>query len=94
MYLIFYIQGIVDIGWEHIQEVIVNHPKTQQKCVFLIDTRISSSLSSPFIFEVMTMEQDTRSWFIGDNVVSDGNIYVCTPIDPLFFVLPAIMKVK
>jgi len=29
---------------------------------------------------------------VDDSVVSDGNIYTCTPMDSLFFILPALMK--
>ncbi|OXA60620.1 ribonuclease H2 subunit B isoform X1 [Folsomia candida] len=88
-------KGVLDIGWENISQVTLSHPKSEKMCTYFVDTRTPSSEelnSAPFIFEVMTMEQDTRSWFIDDQVISDGNIYVCTPMDPLFMVLPALLK--
>ena len=29
-----------------------------------------------------------RSWFVGDAVLEDGSMYLCTPVDPLFLALP------
>jgi len=45
-------------------------------------------VDKPFLFEVLSMDEDTRSFFIGENVVSDGTVYTATVVDPLFFVLP------
>lgn len=65
VYLSVILAGIVDIGWENIEQVMLNHPGTGQKSAFLIDARVSLSedvlsSSAPFIFEVLTMEQETR----------------------------------
>ena len=32
------------------------------------------------------------SWFVGNYVVSDGQLYVMTQVDPLFFLLPKLLK--
>ena len=36
----------------------------------------------------------SRSWFVNDSVVSKGMLSICTQIDPLFLILPFLMKVK
>ncbi len=38
--------------------------------------------------EVNWYKERYRSWFIGDSVLEDGSIYLCTPVDPLFLALP------
>lgn len=41
------------------------------------------------ILEVQTVAPPgARSWFIGEEVVSDGRLLVMTPIDPLFLLIP------
>lgn len=35
-----------------------------------------------------------RSWFIEDTVKSEGKMYLSTPIDPIFLVLPYLRKVS
>lgn len=37
-------------------------------------------------------EQKYRSWFINNTVQKDGSIYFITPLDPLFLVLPYLVK--
>ncbi|XP_026482668.1 ribonuclease H2 subunit B-like isoform X2 [Ctenocephalides felis] len=36
----------------------------------------------------MSFSESKRSWFINDTVASNGNLYLSTPIDPLFLILP------
>lgn len=43
--------------------------------------------------EVLTFDENKRSWFIDDNVKSDGKMHLSTPIDPIFLVLPYLRKV-
>ena len=38
--------------------------------------------------EVNWYKERYRSWFIGDSVLEDGSMYLCTPVDPLFLALP------
>lgn len=38
-------------------------------------------------------DENKRSWFIDDNVKSDGKLHLSTPIDPIFLVLPYLRKV-
>lgn len=34
--------------------------------------------------------KDRASWFVGEHVHSDGRLYLATPMDPLFLLLPAL----
>lgn len=43
--------------------------------------------------EVLAFDENRRSWFIDDNVKSDGKMHLSTPIDPIFLVLPYLRKV-
>lgn len=36
------------------------------------------------IYEVVTFNEPYRSWFLNDNVKSDGSVMMVTPINPLF----------
>ena len=38
--------------------------------------------------EVNWYKERYRSWFIGDSVLEDGSMYLCTLVDPLFLALP------
>lgn len=44
--------------------------------------------------EVLTFDENKRSWFIDDNVKSDGKLHLSTPIDPIFLILPYLRKVN
>ncbi|XP_031825548.1 ribonuclease H2 subunit B isoform X2 [Nomia melanderi] len=44
--------------------------------------------------EVLTFDENKRSWFIDDNVKSDGKMHLSTPIDPIFLVLPYLRKTQ
>ena len=38
--------------------------------------------------EVNWYKERYRSWFVGDCVLEDGSMYLCTPVDPLLLALP------
>lgn len=45
------------------------------------------------IQEVLSFDENKRSWFIDENVKSDGKMHLSTPIDPMFLILPYLRKV-
>ena len=67
--------------------VKLRHPATNQSAMFVFSPGDST------IQEVMTFDENKRSWFIDDNVRSDGKMHLSTPIDPLFLILPYLRKV-
>lgn len=66
--------------------VKLRHPSSNQPAMFVFgpgDTTIQ---------EVMTFDENKRSWFIDEHVKSDGKMHLSTPIDPIFLVLPYLRK--
>ena len=66
---------------ENLQVTILPHPRTQKQCPFVI--------KNSQIFEILEIS-NTSSFFIGDEVVSDGNALLASRIHPLFLALPLI----
>lgn len=64
----------------------IPHPRTGNKQQFLL------THSGEKIFEVLKFTEEPRSWFIEDSVQKDGSLFVITPVDPLFLVLPYLTK--
>ncbi|XP_041857999.1 ribonuclease H2 subunit B isoform X2 [Melanotaenia boesemani] len=44
------------------------------------------------LFEVKAFEEDFHSWFIGQTVQRDGRLLFVTPMDPLYLILPYLIK--
>ena len=66
----------------------LKHPKTGDGAFFLYNK------STKRLFEMLSFEEEHRSWFIGSKVVSDGRIMLVTPVNPLFLLLPYIIKAE
>ena len=64
----------------------LRHPATNQAAMFVF------SPGNFTVQEVLTFDENKRSWFIDDNVKSDGKMHLSTPIDPIFLVLPYLRK--
>ncbi|KAJ3123660.1 hypothetical protein HK098_001775 [Nowakowskiella sp. JEL0407] len=62
------------------------HPRTEELVFFGIE---------PFerkfrLLEVQKLSLPPRSWFVGNTVVKDGSVYLFTPYDLLFLILPVV----
>lgn len=44
------------------------------------------------LFEVKAFEEDFHSWFVGETVQRDGRLLFVTPMDPLYLILPYLIK--
>lgn len=66
----------------------LRHPATNQPAMFVF------SPGNVTVQEVLTFDENKRSWFIDDNVKSDGKLHLSTPIDPIFLILPYLRKVN
>jgi hypothetical protein len=44
------------------------------------------------LFQVQQVSPSCSSWMIGSNISSDGSLYVLTPFDPIFLVIPLLEK--
>ncbi|KAG6831699.1 hypothetical protein H0H92_008342 [Tricholoma furcatifolium] len=69
------------------------HPRTGLPCLFLPSTNAVSKRSK--ILEVQAVSPpDSRSWFMGEEVISDGKLLIMTPIDATFLVLPMLQAIQ
>ncbi|XP_011311636.1 ribonuclease H2 subunit B isoform X1 [Fopius arisanus] len=68
--------------------VKLRHPATNQPAMFVF------SPGDQTVQEVLTFDENKRSWFIDENVKSDGKMHLSTPIDPIFLVLPYLRKAQ
>lgn len=64
----------------------LRHPRSNSKSLFVFSNDNKS------IHEVVQFKEEFRSWFIGETVQNDGSIYMTTPVDPVFLVLPYLIK--
>ncbi|GAB2276163.1 hypothetical protein Dimus_010898 [Dionaea muscipula] len=60
--------------------LLLRHPKSGISTTYLF---VNESLQ-----ELHWFKQSYGSWFLGDYVCEDGGLYVSTPIDPVFVLLP------
>ncbi|XP_060909309.1 ribonuclease H2 subunit B [Labrus mixtus] len=44
------------------------------------------------LFEVKAFEEEFHSWFVGQTVQRDGRLLFVTPMDPLYLILPYLIK--
>jgi len=66
----------------------LKHPKTGEGAFFLYNK------SAKKLFEMLSFEEEHRSWFIGSKVVPDGRIFLVTPVNPVFLVLPYLIMAE
>ncbi|XP_041116132.1 ribonuclease H2 subunit B-like [Polyodon spathula] len=64
----------------------LRNPKTDEASLYLLS---SNALK---LYEVKAFNEEYHSWFIGQTVQHDGRLLFITPMDPLFLVLPYIVK--
>lgn len=69
---------------EAVKILKLRHPKTNSGSSFLF------SKSNKTLCELLSYDEEHRSWFIGNKVLSDGRLMVATPVNPLYLALPYI----
>ncbi|UJR15552.1 hypothetical protein I4U23_002491 [Adineta vaga] len=76
---------LVPVNYEQLHFIQLSHPRTKQTQSYAIDQQ------SKTIFEVTRCTRSHSSWFINDqHVVPDGSLYIVTPINLIFLLLPSI----
>jgi len=68
--------------------VSLPHPRNGRKTCFLLKA------GNCDLYEVVSCNEDNRSWFIGDTVESNGSIFMASKFDPLLLVLPFLSAAK
>lgn len=81
-------ESLKDASTKNAKIVKLRHPKTDKDASFLLNP------NNHQLCEVFTFEEEHRSWFIGSKVVSDGRIFLATPVNPVFLALPYLAKAK
>ncbi|PFH53808.1 hypothetical protein AMATHDRAFT_54330 [Amanita thiersii Skay4041] len=67
--------------------LLLPHPRTGIPCLFYAIRNTKTQSQS--ILEVHSVEPtDGRSWFLGEEVITDGRLLIFTPVDPVFLLLP------
>lgn len=69
-----------------VQIIRLRHPRTQRASMFVY------SSDEKQLLELMSFDEGHRSWFIGDTIQSDGKLYITSPIDASYLILPYLMK--
>ncbi|CAD5118723.1 DgyrCDS7405 [Dimorphilus gyrociliatus] len=70
------------------QFIQLRHPRSDE--AFMV--YVSFEKNKILVYEVLKFEEQYRSWFIDDEVQSDGSLYLITPIDLRFIILPYLLK--
>uniref|UniRef100_A0A0D3DF62 CTP synthase n=2 Tax=Brassica oleracea var. oleracea TaxID=109376 RepID=A0A0D3DF62_BRAOL len=58
----------------------LRHPKSDNGTCYLF--------SNGMLQEIQWFKQSYGSWFLGDYISQDGSLYMATPVDPVFILLP------
>ncbi|XP_074551337.1 ribonuclease H2 subunit B [Halichoeres trimaculatus] len=66
--------------------VRLRNPSTDAASLFMLGS------GDVQLFEVKAFEEDFHSWFVGQTVQRDGRLLFVTPMDPLFLILPYLIK--
>ncbi|XP_032385145.1 ribonuclease H2 subunit B isoform X2 [Etheostoma spectabile] len=66
--------------------VRLRNPSTDAASLYML------SSGDVHLFEVKAFEEDFHSWFVGQTVQRDGRLLYVTPMDPLYLILPYLMK--
>ncbi|KAL6264032.1 hypothetical protein P5V15_004114 [Pogonomyrmex californicus] len=80
--------GLDKVSGSQPEIVKLRHPASNKPAIFMF------SPGNLMVQEVLIFDERKRSWFIDDNVKSEGKLYLSTPIDPIFLALPYLRKLK
>ncbi|GAV72023.1 RNase_H2-Ydr279 domain-containing protein [Cephalotus follicularis] len=70
--------GAVENGISHL--LLLRHPKSGNATCYIF--------TNGMLQELHWFKQSYGSWFLGDYVCEDGCLYMATPVDPVFILLP------
>ncbi|CEL60790.1 hypothetical protein RSOLAG1IB_04029 [Rhizoctonia solani AG-1 IB] len=74
-------QQAVERSGSSLRPLQLPHPRTGLPALFVYH--------GSTLLELHSVTPDTpRSWFVGESVVSNGNLMLMTPIDPVFILIP------
>uniref|UniRef100_A0A182NUH5 Ribonuclease H2 subunit B n=1 Tax=Anopheles dirus TaxID=7168 RepID=A0A182NUH5_9DIPT len=68
--------------------ISLRNPATRNQSKYLLRRTAKSNA----LYEMNCFNEQNRSWFINESVCSNGKIFLPTPVDPLFLVLPYLIE--
>ncbi|KAK4308004.1 hypothetical protein Pmani_020279 [Petrolisthes manimaculis] len=71
-----------------LQVIKLRHPCTDTSAMFMFDK------DNAKLYEFYAFDEGHRSWFLGETVQCDGKLYVTTPVDVTYLVLPYLTNNK
>ncbi|XP_018019661.1 ribonuclease H2 subunit B [Hyalella azteca] len=74
-----------------IKAVQLRHPRTDSAAMYFLSV---DSSNMNIISEVNVFDEGNRSWFMGESIISDGKIYLGTPYNAVYLILPYLMKAE
>lgn len=74
--------NLIDASSDGIEIISLRNPCTEQATKYLYTKQ-----KQPQFYEILCFNEEPRSWFANDYAYPNGNIYMTTPFDPLFFAL-------
>jgi len=74
---------------EEVRSTELRHPRSGEPACFLLG---SSGGALRVLVEVAAFDEGHRSWFVGDTVQSDGKLYLCNVYNPIYIILPYLIK--
>lgn len=69
-----------------VQIIRLKHPRTSSSAMYVIDKDKNK------MFEMISFDEGNRSWFIGETVQSNGKLYLVSPVDVTYLILPYLMQ--
>lgn len=80
--LCFFLTGtLADGSSDDIQIISLRNPSTEKAAKYLYTKKKSQ------FFEVLSFSEEHRCWFANESVYPNGNLYITSPFDPLFWAL-------
>ncbi|KAL1449573.1 hypothetical protein WDU94_002065 [Cyamophila willieti] len=65
---------------------LLRHPHSNQAALFLVNA------DHRRIQEIVSFNEENRSWFINENVRSDGKLHLATTVNPIYLALPYLLN--
>lgn len=66
--------------------VLLRHPRSNTGLLYLF------SADNKSVFEILRLHEEKTSWFVNDSVIEEAHLTYFAPYDPIFHVLPYLMK--
>merc|ERR1719452_284652 len=80
--------ALQNIVGDCVKIIKLRNPRTDQGTCFMINS------TSKSLHEMMNFDEEHRSWFIGNKIVSDGRMIILTPVNPIFLIIPYLSKAE